>query len=557
MLNGAIPFPQETAQRYRAQGYWTGDRLDHVHSRHLSLTPASTALVDDARSVTYSQLEHEILALAAGLHQLGIRHRDRVLLQLPNRISFVVSALALMRIGAIPIYMLPSHRASELISIAAQAEPVAYLGPDYHERFDHRILAHDISKASSSLRYVVIDGEPLPGQVRFSDLMSCGLIDSDQAPAPDIDTEDVAFLQLSGGTTGTPKLIPRSHDDYFYSVRCSAEICNFNSTTIFFVPLPAAHNFPMSSPGFLGTLLSGGSVVLGSSPAPDYAFTRIAEEKVTVVPLVPPLALAWMSAARARRNEDPAWSDLNSVELIQVGGAKLLPGAARRIFSDLGGRLQQVFGMAEGLVCYTRWEDSAEVVETSQGSPMSPADEILIVDEQDRPVPEGTVGHLLTRGPYTIRGYYKAPQHNARSFTADGFYRTGDLVRRLPGGQLVVEGRSKDQINRGGEKISAEEIEDHLLTHPAVFDAAVIAVPDPYLGERSCAVLVLKDLNGQPAPSKRQIQDFTRARGVAQHKIPDRVEFVPAFPSTAVGKTNRAALRRELAAKFTQSPPVS
>lgn len=545
MLDGATPFPAEAAARYRTAGYWTGERLDRIHSRHLVETPSATALVDDSRRLSYAQLEDEIEALAAGLTGLGIRSRDRVLLQLPNSVSLVMSALALMRIGAIPVYLLPAHRASELTAIAAQAQPVAYIGPDYHERFDHRVLAQETKAATESLRHLIIDGEPLNGQIQLSQLTSPA-----QAPRVEVATDDVAFLQLSGGTTGTPKLIPRSHDDYLYSIRRSVEVCQFNAKTSLFLVLPAAHNFPMSSPGFLGALLAGGTVVLGSSPAPDYAFARIAEEQVTVVPLVPPLALAWMSAANNKRRAEPDWQALASLKLVQVGGAKLVPEAARRIESELGGKLQQVFGMAEGLVCYTRETDSAEIVETSQGSPMSSADEVLIVDDRDQLVPDGVVGHLLTRGPYTIRGYYKADAHNARSFTSEGFYRTGDLVRRLPGGQLRVEARAKDQINRGGEKISAEEIEDHLLAHPAVFDAALVAIPDEYLGERSCAVVVLDDLASQPAPSKREILDFVRSRGVAKHKIPDRIEFIEAFPATGVGKTSRAALRRDLALQF-------
>lgn len=236
--------------------------------------------------------------------------------------------------------------------------------------------------------------------------------------------------------------------------------------------------------------------------------------------MVPPLALAW---TRAARNSSP---DLSSLETIQVGGAKFLQVAAVELQKVLGVRLQQVFGMAEGLVCYTRPEDDAFTVAQTQGRPMSEADEVLIVDDDGQPVAPGDIGHLLTRGPYTIRGYYKAAEHNKTAFTADGHYRTGDIARALPGGHLVVEGRSKDQINRGGEKISAEEIEDHLLAHPQVHDAALVAVPDKFLGEISCAVIVPAGV----APSRAEIITFVRGRGVAAHKIPDRVHIVPDFP---------------------------
>lgn len=216
--------------------------------------------------------------------------------------------------------------------------------------------------------------------------------------------------------------------------------------------------------------------------------------------------------------------------MLQVGGAKCSEEVARRVRPVLGATLQQVFGMAEGLVNYTRLDDPEEVVLTTQGRPISPGDEVLVVDDGDRPVAAGETGHLLTRGPYTIRGYYKADEHNAKAFTPDGFYRTGDVV---------VEGRAKDQINRGGEKVAAEEVENHLLAHPAVHDAAVVSMPDDYLGERTCAFVVPR---GTP-PKARELIRFVRERGLAGYKVPDRVEFLERFPRTGVGKVSKRDLR--------------
>ena len=294
----------------------------------------------------------------------------------------------------------------------------------------------------------------------------------------------MAFFQLSGGSTGVPKLIPRTHDDYIYSLRGSAEICGLDAASVYLAALPVAHNFPLSSPGTLGTLYAGGTVVIARNPSPDEVFPLIERERVTITALVPPLALIWLEAAAARR------PDLSSLKVLQVGGAKFAAEAAARVRPVLGCTLQQVFGMAEGLVNYTRLDDPDDIVVNTQGRPISPDDEVHVVDDDDRPVEPGEVGHLLTRGPYTIRGYYNAPEHNARAFTPDGFYRTGDLVRRDAAGYLTVEGRAKDQINRGGDKVAAEEVENHILAHPAVMDAAVVAMPDAFLGERSCAFVI-------------------------------------------------------------------
>nr|BFE82388.1 hypothetical protein GCM10020093_049890 [Planobispora longispora] len=270
--------------------------------------------------------------------------------------------------------------------------------------------------------------------------------------------------------------------------------------------------------------------MLAPDPSPGACFPLIERERVTIAALVPPLALVWLDAAASTAH------DLSSLQVLQVGGAKFSEEAAKRVRPELGCTLQQVFGMAEGLVNYTRLDDPEGIVVSTQGRPISPDDEILILDDEGR---ESDYGHLLTRGPYTIRGYWRADEHNRIAFTEDGFYRTGDIVRRTPEGYLVVEGRAKDQINRGGEKIAAEEVENHLLAHPAIRDASVVAVPDPYLGERTRAYLICRG----ETPKKSELRAFLRDRGIAAFKIPDMFEFVDAFPQTAVGKVSKRHLR--------------
>ncbi|WP_265645035.1 AMP-binding protein [Verminephrobacter aporrectodeae] len=335
------------------------------------------------------------------------------------------------------------------------------------------------------------------------------------------------------------QLFPRTHADYAYSIRASANICQLDADSVYLAVLPVAHNFPLSSPGILGVLHAGGRVVFAQGGDPEQAFDLIADERVTITALVPPLVLIWMEQAPALR------PDLSSLRLLQVGGAKLSEEAARRVGPLLGCRLQQVFGMAEGLVCYTRAEDGDEAITTTQGQPISPAGEIRIVDD-DVALPLGAVGNLLTRGPYTIRGYFNAPKHNARAFTSDGFYRTGDLARQLPSGHLVVEGRVKDLINRGGDKVAAEEVENLLLSHPAVLDVALVAMPDDFLGERSCAFVIAR---GAP-PALAELRRFLRDCGVADFKLPDRLELLPSFAQTGVGKVSKKALREIIAAKL-------
>jgi 2,3-dihydroxybenzoate-AMP ligase len=311
---------------------------------------------------------------------------------------------------------------------------------------------------------------------------------------------------------------------------------------VFLVALPAAHNFPMSSPGHIGALYAGARVVLSLSPSPDAAFPLIERERVTITGLVPPLALLWLQAAPNNKH------DISSLEVLLVGGAKFTREVARRVRPVLGCTLQQVFGMAEGLVNYTRLDDPEETIVSTQGRPISADDEVLVVDDLGNPVPEGEPGYLLARGPYTIRGYHNDAAANARSFTSDGFYRTGDIVRRFPGGYLEVQGRAGDHINRAGEKISAEEIEDHLLAHPGVFDVAIVSIPDEFLGERSCAFIIP---NGEK-PKGSALKAWMRTRGIAEFKVPDQIVFVEHFATTAAGKVSRKELRARLRAEFLQ-----
>ena len=525
-MEGFTPWPAEFVERYIREGYWSDRLLGGV----LRGAPGKVALVAGDERLTYAELDRRADRTAAGFRRLGVGRGDRVVVQLPNTTSFVVVFLALVRIGAAPVLALPAHRESEIGYLCELAQARAYVVPDVDGGFDYRELARKVR-----VEHVVVDGDAQ----EFTPLSSLD-IDPAEAPAGEgPEPADVGVFLLSGGTTGLPKLIPRTHRDYVYNLEASAEVCGFGEDTVYLVVLPAAHNFALACPGILGVFATGGTVVLSPSGAPDEAFPLIERERATVCAVVPPIALLWLDAV--------SWSeeDLSSLRLLQVGGAKFAAERAAQVPKVLGCKVQQVFGMAEGLLNYTRLDDPDDLVEATQGRPLSPADEVRVVDAEGRDVPDGEVGELLTRGPYTLRGYYRAPEHNARSFTPDGFYRTGDLVRRLPSGHLVVEGREKDQINRGGDKISAEELENHLLAHPAVHDAAVVGMPDPVMGERTCAFLVFRE-GTEDVPGLREVKDFLRGRGVAAYKFPDRIEAVSSFPRTPVGKINKKALAASL-----------
>lgn len=525
-------WPAEFAERYRARGYWRGETFRDVLARQVAGRGSAIAVTDGKQRWTYAELGERAEVAAAGFLGLGLKPGDRVIVQLPNIPEFFSVVFGLFRAGLVPVFALPAHRLTEIAHFARKAEASAYVIPQQHEGFDYRPLGEAVREEVAGVRHVVVVGEAAGGHVAFTSFAANPAL----LPDKDVDSSSVALVQISGGSTGLSKLIPRTHDDYLYSIRGSNEICEITSSSVYMASLPVAHNFPMSSPGVFGAFYAGAKIVTAIAPTPDIAFPLIEQEGVTITGLVPPLALLWLQAAPRTEH------DLSSLQVLQVGGAKFMPEAARRVRPTLGCTLQQVFGMAEGLVNYTRLDDPEETITDTQGRPISADDEVLVLDDEGNPVPDGEPGNLLARGPYTIRGYHDDPAANARSFTDDGFYRTGDVVKRVAGGYLVVQGRATDHINRAGEKISAEEIEDHLLAHPQVFDAAVVSVPDNFLGERSCAFIIP---NGE-APKKSEIKAWMRGRDIAAFKIPDQIIFKDDFATTAVGKISRKELRKTL-----------
>ncbi|OAH13450.1 (2,3-dihydroxybenzoyl)adenylate synthase [Streptomyces jeddahensis] len=543
--NGAVPWPDAYARLYTEKGYWTGEALGDALLAVADATPDAVALVDGDRALTHRQLAERADATALRLAELGLRPDDRLVVQLPNTLEFVVLTYACLRLGVIPVMALPGHRRHEISHLVGHSEAVGIAVPDVLKDFDHQGMGAAVADEYPAVRHLLVLGDKIgDGAVDLRELCAPpegGPAEAEAARAAvdayRPDSRAIAVFLLSGGTTGLPKLIARTHDDYLYNARRSAEVCGFGPDTVYFAALPLGHNFPLACPGMLGALLCGGRTVLGS-PSPDKAFALMERDGVTATAVVPAIAQRWLE----HRQGHPG-ADLGSLRVLQVGGSRLADHVARRVRPELGCTLQQVFGMAEGLLNYTRLDDPEDVICTTQGRPMCEDDELLVVDELGEPVPEGTSGVLLTRGPYTPRGYYRAEEQNARAFTEDGWYRTGDIVRLRPDGNLVVEGRDKDMIIRGGENISAEEIENLAYQVPGVARAAAVAMPDAELGERVCLYVV-------PEPGRTvtlaDVHEVMERVGVARFKFPDRLVLVPELVATKVGKIDKKALRADI-----------
>ncbi|MGH7934261.1 MAG: (2,3-dihydroxybenzoyl)adenylate synthase [Candidatus Binataceae bacterium] len=544
MFDGMVPWPEEAARRYATFGYWRGVAIGDVFDESVRANAEREALVDGERRVSYRELGRMVDRMALHFAGRGISSGRRVVFQLPNGLECAVAYFACLKTGAIPITCLPAHRETEIGHLARFTDAYAWLIPSDHRGFNHVAMAAGLRDALPALREIlVVGGDAGARMTRFSDLLG-DAIEERVAPAalarlrPRADMP--AVFQLSGGSTGLPKVIPRTHDDYLYNSCLLSLKSGFAPGGVALVSLPMLHNFPLAGAVQPG-LLFGAKVVLAPAPDAETVFGLVERERVSWICAVPAMVVSWLNDPRIGR------AKLSSLRSLAVGGSRLNPEPARRVLGEIGPVLTQVYGMAEGLCCSTRAGDREEVVVGTQGRPVSPDDEFRIVDEGDNDVPPGELGELICRGPYTIRGYYRAPEHNRASFTADGYYRTGDMVVLHPSGNFVVEGRRKDLINRGGEKVSAEEIENLILAHPGVLNAAVVAMPDALLGERACAYVTLRngaslDLSG--------LAGFLERQRIARFKLPERLEVVDQLPTTAIGKISKKDLREDIKRKL-------
>lgn len=544
-MEGFVPWSVVVVQAYRAAGYWAGQTIGEAFDASVRAHAGRIALVAGDRRWTYAELGWLVNHVACHLLRLGLKTYDRVILQLPNCPEFVVAYFACQKIGVIPLAANPALRHAELEYFANFIEAGAYFIPSEFRGFRYASMAREIQEQAPTLKHIFVVGEDAgPGVVSVRELLTspAGVETEQHLAACRPDPSLPAAFLLSGGTTGIPKVIPRTHDDFLCASRMSAAETGVSADSVVLLTLPITHALPLACPGMQGAIMQGATVVLAPSPDPAVAFPLIERERVTYTPLVPTVLINWINAPTR------AQYDLSSLRAMPTGGMKMTAELARKAHVVFGDAVMQEYGSSEGFICSTRPGDPLEWRYETQGRPVCPADEWRIVDESDREVAPGDVGELLGRGPYTIRGYYKATDYNGMAFTADGFYRTGDMVRLHPSGNLVIEGRKKDMINRGGEHISAEEVESHILSHPNVFNVAVVAMPDAVLGERACAYVI-------PRPTETlTLEELARflleEKRIAKFKVPERLEVVDQFPLTTVGKISKQTLREDLRKKL-------
>ena len=512
--------------------------------RAAAADPAKVALVGDHVRLTHAELRQCVNRLAAGLLRLGIQKGDAVLLQLPNWAEFVYSYFALQKIGAAPVLLISGYRQVEVDHLCRLTEATAWIVPQAYRKMDYPSWIDAVRESNPSLKHVISvrgrDGDA-NYTARLEDLM---------ARIPDTAAEneiaarcpqptDIAHILPSGGTTGLPKAIPRTHEDYLCNVKFLHDAGEMSNDDVCLLAVPVGHNLALLN--VVGAALVGYKIVLSDSTRPEDICRAVQAERVTYFPTVPSLLKRILEFASI---DD---YDLRALKKISAGGEPTTPDLVARVRQRLHAAYITEFGMSEGPLCRTRLNDDLKTVCGSVGKPICPDDEFRILDDAGRALPAEIDGELAARGPGIFAGYLKNPEENQRAFTTDGFFRTGDIARFDRSGNVTITGRIKDMINRGGEKISPAQVEKLLLAHPDIADAAVIGMPDPALGERVCAYLRLAV---EKKPSPAEIITFMTTNGASKLLIPERFEFVDVLPHTEAGKHDKKALRQDISRKL-------
>jgi 2,3-dihydroxybenzoate-AMP ligase len=546
-LQGVVPHPATAVDRYISTGAWRPGSLPTAFRQAAETHAERTALITPDTRLTYRELDARSDAVAAKLLSSGLLPGERVLLQLTNSATTVVAWYGLLKAGLIPVCTLAIHRRLEIEQIGRQSGAVAHVVQADFPSFDLVGLAEQVAGLLPAMRQLVTVGAApgTPG-LRIEDLQDHEVSDKERAGlleiADSLDVHRPAVLQLSGGTTGTPKIIPRLHAEYRYNANLTSSWWHHTEHSVLAFGLPLAHNAALTNG--LHAAHGVGAALLLATPAADVMLPLMAEHGATWTMSPPGLAREYLS--------HPAFDDAVARLGTWVLTAARVP---RPVFDELterGVHVTQAFGMSEGLFLFTPLDAPASLRAETVGVPISPLDEVRVFRPgTEVEVAEGETGELAARGPYTIRGYLAAPERNREAFTAEGFYRSGDLVqaRRYEGTlSYSVEGRVKDLIDRGGEKVNAEEVELLLAGHPAVAEIALIGMPDPRLGERGCAYVVPRD--PQNPPTLADICAYLEAKGLAKYKWPERLQLIDALPRTQVGKVSKVALRADISAKL-------
>ena len=541
---GFREYGRKDKELYNRMRWWLGMTWGDLVDKASDIYPDKVGLVDGAGSWTYRQIREQVDRLAISLIELGIQSRQWVLLQFPNWHEYIISFFAAQKIGALTLLLIPRHNQSEINYLSELTKPVVWFVPKRYGKTDYEPVIADVLKQNPQLRHVIYVRSQ---QENVHPLLE-ELIEKTELTEENLrmlrrrrpDPDEVSHIMPTGGTTGLPKASVRTHNCYICNVEYHSRVWEITSNDVLMVVTPVGHSMAMHW-GIGAAFLNYAKLVLLDSTQPEDICYWIEKEKVTAVPSVPALI------ARVVNMDGLEKYDLSSLRKICVGGAPSTPELLRAAYDKLKCVVINGFGSSEGTNTATRPGDSMETICNSVGRPACPYDTIKIVDENGKEVPPGAEGELVSKGPGIFTGYFKSEEENAQIFTVDGFFKTGDKAKKDAAGNITITGRLKDIINRGGEKISALEIEQRLSIHPAIRDAVVVGMPDPVLGERICAYVVI---TGEKKPTFEEIIHFLKTNGASVQQLPERIEFIEELPMTKVGKVDKKVLRDDIRHKL-------
>ncbi len=548
-LKGFTPYHPDDVEIYNRLRYWPGLTFGDILDRAADMFPDKIAFVDKESRLTYSQVREKANRLAVGLINIGIKPTERVLLQLPNWNEFAIAFFALQKIGAIDTLLIDRFRAHEIMHLAELSGAASWIVPEKYKKTDYLQIIDEVRKSSGQLKNIILvrnrgqdqhHGQYMGMEQIIADV-NLSEKDLSHLASRRPDPMQVAHMGPTGGTTGFPKLVPRTHNDLI----CASEFCarawemESNDTTLLVGPI--GHDLTFTK-GFLASILTFGCCVFLDSTETNEICHTIEQEKISTIVWVPTLA------RRLVDYQGLGNYDLSSLKKMHCGGGASLTGLIQDVQEKLNCRFFNGYGATEGQTAISRSTDDINVVKTTVGRPTCPYDTYKIVDQSEKKLPTGTPGELLIKGPGVFTGYYKNQEENKKAFTSDGYFRTGDVAKIDKNGRIILCGRIKEMINRGGESISATQIEKLISEHPQVTMVAVVAMPDKQMGEKACAYI-------QPGLSADidfdTVISFLKQKGSSVLHLPERIEFIERMPLTKTGKVDKRFLVKDIRQKLT------
>jgi len=548
-IEGVTYCSDADAAAYIRAGAW----IDKTVADALRITagtyPQRHIFVSDERSITFAEFDEETDRLGAALLDLGLVAGDRAIFQMGTTVETTIALLACYKIGVIPVCSLPQHRQVEIGQLTQQSSAKGYFVQADFGSFDLVGFAQQMIERQPTLKHLIVArSRGHRGAAQLETLIEQTSLAYARKRLANVrlGPRDVLSFQLSGGTTGVPKIIPRFHAEYLgHSAACMSryEITS-SSRTIWALPL--LHNAAQVY-ALIPAVAQGVTAVLMPKVDIPRMLELIEQHRVTNAISIGPITPQVMAYP------DLAKHDLSSLRLFAT------MSRADGLEAVLGVPCSNLFGITEGLLLGNGPDAAAVARHHTQGRSGCAQDEIRLLElGSEEKVRLGEPGELCFRGPSSLRGFFNAPDANKHAFTSDGFYRTGDMMTaRVIEGETyyAFEGRLRDNVNRGGEKIGCEEVEAFVSMHPAVADAKLVPMQDELYGEKGCIFIILR--KDQRAPAVKELADFLVAKGLAKFKCPERIEVIESFPLTRVGKLDKPALKAVIAALLKQEEVMS